>query len=298
MSVKILSQTADQLRGKTIHFVNLRQMSEDIKAWSSELPDDLVAVAGIPRSGILPAAQLALHRNIHLITLDDLKAGKQPWRSELRRGVPAKQDGCVLIVDDSIDSGDTLHETWKELRASGDFLYGALYFKDEKHASMADFTYKSVPAPRCFEWNLFHCQQMSYACVDLDGVICDDWIDREADDGPGLVRYLDHVQHAKPKFLPKSFPVRAIVTARLEKYRRQTEDWLDRHGVQYNELIMSPHASASQRRAARDNVRHKANAYMRYEDARLFIESDLGQARDIAAETGRPVLCVQTMEVY
>ena len=51
-----------------MNFVSTRQMIEDVWAWSSLLPDDLVAVAGIPRSGLLPAVHLALHRNIHLVS--------------------------------------------------------------------------------------------------------------------------------------------------------------------------------------------------------------------------------------
>ena len=280
-----------------MHFVNYQQMIEDVKHWTQQLPDDLLAVVGIPRSGILPAALLALHFNVHLVTLEALKREETPWRDALRRGVAGKQSGRVLVVDDSVGSGETLRQTRRELQGKGSFLFAALYYR-EPHKSLLDFGYREIPAPRCFEWNLFHCQQMQYSCLDLDGVICADWLDREEESGPGLKRYLDHLKHARPKYLPRTYRVQAIVTARLEKYRPQTETWLRKNGVQYHELIMAPYHTAEARRAAGKNAHRKAEAYLQRREARLFIESDRTQAGEIARLAGRPVLCATTMEMF
>lgn len=280
-----------------MNFVSYNQLLHDIRAWSAELPADLVAIAGLPRSGIVPAAQIALHRNLHLVSIDQLKRGETPWADGLRRNVDSKVNGRVLIVDDSVDSGDTIQRVWQELSPHGDFLYGAVYYKPEGRA-VVDFAYREIPSPRCFEWNLFHSRQMEFSCLDLDGVICEDWLDREADNGPELDVYLNHLANAKPLFLPISYTVDAIVTARLEKYGQQTEAWLSRHGVKYRELIMSSHPSAAARRAARDTIERKASVYASKSDARLFIESDLRQAKGIAERTSRPVLCVENMQMF
>ena len=106
-----------------VNFVSHRQLIDDVRDWSNRLPDDLVAVAGVPRSGLLPALHLALHRNIHLVTLEELAAGERPWQIPLRRFVPAKSTGRVLIVDDSLHSGQTLHTIRARFPDTGDFLF-------------------------------------------------------------------------------------------------------------------------------------------------------------------------------
>ncbi len=63
-----------------MNFVSNRELIDDVRDWSNRLPDDLIAVAGVPRSGLLPALHLALHRNIHLVTLAELAEGERPWQ--------------------------------------------------------------------------------------------------------------------------------------------------------------------------------------------------------------------------
>jgi hypothetical protein len=43
-------------------------------------------------------------------------------------------------------------------------------------------------------------------------------------------RYENFLVNARPKFLPRKYHVKLICTARLEKWRPQTEEWLRRHG--------------------------------------------------------------------
>jgi orotate phosphoribosyltransferase len=280
-----------------MNFVSFQRMLQDVRDWSARLPSDLAAVAGVPRSGLVVASLLALHRNVHLVTLDELRAGARPWTRPLRRGVAARTEGPVLVVDDSINSGATLEVARNDLGRGGRFLFGALYYSDRRAAAHLDFVHRHVPSPRCFEWNVFHCRHVSSACLDLDGVLCEDWTGREEDGEPGRRRYLEHLERARPRFLPTGYPALAIVTSRLETYRRHTEAWLARHGVRYGELVMSPHPSAEARRNAADAALRKAAYYCSRSDARVFIESDPGQARAIAAAAGKPVLCTDTMEM-
>ena len=279
-----------------MNFVSHRQLIDDVRDWSNRLPDDLIAVAGVPRSGLLPALHLALHRNIHLVTLEELRAGERPWQNPLRRFVSAKTAGRVLIVDDSLNSGQTLHAIKSRFPDAGDFLFGAVY-GCESRPDAADFIYRNVPAPRCFEWMLFHSSQIESACLDLDGVLCCDPPYLEEDQGPGLERWRTHLSEAKPKFLPGR-KVTAVVTSRLEKYRPETEAWLRKHHVLYGELVMSPHPTAAARRSAGDHAQRKARYYQQRSDSGLFIESSLLQSREIARSTRKPVLCTETMEMF
>jgi uncharacterized HAD superfamily protein len=257
-----------------------------------------VAVAGIPRSGVLAAALLALERNIHLISLNDVERGSRAWEFPLRRNVPGRKDGRVLVVDDSINSGESIREVWQELHGVPHLIFGAVYYTADASAALVECVFRRVESPRCFEWNVFHSNQMQYTCIDMDGVLCEDFPHREEDNGEGLVRYRKHLAGAAPRFLPTSYPVLAIVTSRLEKYRAETEDWLRRHGIQYGRLMMSPHATAAARREAADQATMKASFYSSAMSARLFIESDPQQAADIATLSRRPVLCVDGMRMF
>ena len=280
-----------------MNFISHAQLLTDVRSWSQQLPDDLVAVAGVPRSGLLPALHLALHRNIHLATLEELRSGATPWRTGLRRGVAAKSDGRVLVLDDSVSSGGTLAAVRRDLRKRSDCLFAAVYRAALEPPAGVDRTFREISHPRCFEWNLFHCDQISLACLDMDGVLCEDWTGREDDQGRNHAAYLRHINGAKPLHLP-TYPVLAIVTSRLEAYRAQTTDWLARHGVRYGELIMSPHDTAAARQWAADHAPRKAAAYTAFPQARLFVESDLQQARTIAGMTGRPALCSTNMQLF
>jgi uncharacterized HAD superfamily protein len=279
-----------------MNFVSHHQMLEDVRAWSSELPTDLIAVAGVPRSGILPAAHLALHRNLHLITIDDLINGRCPWQTPLRRGVPSRGEGRVLVVEDSVNTGDTIGAVRERLKGRSGILYGALY-GNHPFPREVDVVFRHLAHPRCFEWNLFHSNQIEWAYVDMDGVLCADWTGQEEEEGLGWERYQKHLESASPRHLP-SYPVLAIVTSRLEKYRPQTIAWLRRHGVRFRELLMSPHPSIAARRMAQDHALRKAEWYRRRPEARLFVESHPEQACEIWERTGRPVLCTDQMRLF
>lgn len=279
-------------------FVSFRELVEDVRQWSTRLPADLIAVAGIPRSGLIPAALLALHRNIHLVDIQDLKTRAEPWRDRLRRGVEARHAGKVLVLDDAVRSGETLR-MWREKIGIGDNLvYGAVYYSTETDSAGLDCCYRHVRTPRCFEWNWVHCKQLEYMCLDLDGVVCEDWKGREEEAGLGREKYLEHVNHAQPKHLPTTYPVFAIVTSRLEKYRSQTESWLYDRGVEVKHLVMSPHSSVAERRHAADAAARKADFYCRHPHLRLFVESDPKTAQTIARIANRPVLCTETMGMF
>jgi len=280
-----------------MHFISQWQLMSDIREWSSTLPQDIIGVAGIPRSGVLPAVQLALHRNLHLTSIEDLIRGATPWRHALRWNVPEKHDGRVLILDDSINTGGTVRRYRQKLSVpNGRFLFGAVYYR-ELLQDVIEFGFRQVPFPRCFEWMLFHSNHMAHACLDLDGVLCIEPDFREGDSGVGLERWLNHLESAAPLHIP-TLPVLAVVTSRLEKYRSQTEAWLRLHGVRYKHLLMSPYETSRARRAAADHGERKAACYCELSEARLFIESSETQSKQIARFSGKPVLCTDLMELF
>jgi uncharacterized HAD superfamily protein len=135
--------------------------------------------------------------------------------------------------------------------------------------------------------NTFSARQWA---VDLDGVICQLPTDNCESDDEDYWRH--HFETVQPLYLPRLLPVKAIVTSRLEKYRKVTEEWLDRWGVKYSELVMHPADSATKRDS--DPTSHgirKGNWYRNRADVSLFVESELDQAQQIVDISGKLVFC-------
>ena len=146
---------------------------------------------------------------------------------------------------------------------------------------------------RCiFEWNAFHHPQICNSCFDLDGILCVDPTNHENDDGP---RYLEFLRSARPLIVPTQ-RIGHIVSARLEKYRAQTEQWLKDHDIAYGQLHLIDLPSAAERQRLGSHSSHKAKIY-RDTNAILFYESDIKQAREIAHLSGKPVLCIEDMSL-
>jgi orotate phosphoribosyltransferase len=265
-------------------YISYAQLAEDVHQWSRKLPRNLDVVIGVARSGILPATILALHRNIRLTTVDNLKDGR------LFRGGHRDQHKKVLrglVVDDSILTGKSLEAARQKLsHVKGMHLeYGGVYMKP----GLKYLHHKVVPIPRIFEWNWLHHYWLSKACMDIDGVLCRDPTREENDDG---VRYRQFLAAAEPLHLP-TVEVHTLVTSRLEKYREETVRWLHRHGVRYTKLLMHPAKTKKERQLKGDHAARKAKVYSNPE-YQLFVESDDRQAGIINARTKKPVLCTDT----
>ncbi|WP_429283003.1 phosphoribosyltransferase family protein [Paraburkholderia sp. GAS41] len=258
---------------------------------------DVDCVVGVPRSGFVPASILALNLNVPLVHLHDFLAGDTTQTYTRRIGDKhAKLESAghnvlkVLIVDDATSNGVTFGDIRKKFSERGldqrfDIQYMAAYCTPSGRQHVDRFL-EEVPTPRVFEWNLMHHVNTQFYCVDLDGVLCDDPTVDENDDGPG---YEQFCLNARPKFVP-TVPVGAIVTARLEKYRPQTEDWLKRNGVVYRRLVMCNLPTGAERRRLKAHAAMKADVYKTL-GGMLFVESDPEQARTIHLATGKPVFC-------
>jgi len=283
-----------------MNFVSTDQLYQDIVAWERQLPE-FGGVCGIPRSGLFPASYIALRRNIRLVELDSLLTNPEQALSQakLRTSNPIVRynkpySSRILIVDDSTSHESvTIRAIKTQLGDRPEIAYGAVY--RETTQSQVDYYYREIPKPRMFGWNWFRHWELQYALLDMDGVICEDWKSGPEQDQDQ--RFLEHLVKVKPLYLP-DVPVLGIVTSRLERYRELTTQWLAQHNVQYQTLIMHPAKTPEERRQARDHAQRKAAAYRQITQARLFVESDANQAKLIHQETGKPVLCIDTMKVY
>lgn len=282
--------------------MNYRSFShlwEDIKRGLASLQAgrfDLVV--GIPRSGMVPAYIIGLYLNADVTSLDGLLANEAIKRGSTRKARVdlgfAQNAKRILLVDDSISSGESLAKTLTKIPPElRDRITTLAVYSSRPERSDVDMFLEYVPEPRVFEWNIFHRSVLGRSCVDIDGVLCRDPLAAENDDGE---RYIEFLLNAEPLILP-SYKIHSLVTNRLEKYRPQTEAWLLKHGVEYDNLIMVDLPSAAARQKQGGHATHKATYFIE-SGLNFFIESDDKQAREIAKLAKKSVYCVDSTQVY
>lgn len=283
-----------------MEYRTVAQLDDAVVSWLAELPRDIDIVAGVPRSGLLVANLLALHLNVPMTDVAGIVEGRVIQSGARFNGSDARlflsKPRHVLVVDDSVCSGSAMAKVKAQLAAAGlphRITFAAVYMAPEARLDgHVDLYREVVDMPRVFEWNLMHGTVLANSCVDIDGVLCLDPTDEENDDGERYARFL---RDTPPLLLPTA-PVAWLVTSRLEKYRKQTAEWLARHEVRYGGLRMMQYPDMAARRAAQAYARFKADIYVET-GAWLFIESDAALASKIAALSGRSVFCTETREM-
>lgn len=230
-------------------------------------------VVAVPESGRLPAALIGLQTGLPVTDLEALVAPEA-----------APPEGPVLLVDDACLTGATMRAARERLAARHPGLAVhrlAVFCRPEAEAAV-DLALAAAPAEPVFEWSLFRSPLMARTCFDLDGILCGDCPAEDDDDGP---RYRRFLASATPQVVPRH-PVRTVVTARLERYRPETEAWLAANRIAYDRLVMLELDSDAERRRTRPQGRFKAAAYLADPGASLFVESESWQAREIARAAG------------
>ena len=271
-----------------MNFVNLTELTEDSKKLARMIPKQYSGVITIPRSGLIPATVVSLHHNIPLMTVDMFLASES--FGEGRRCLSGVERDSYILIDDSIFGGVSMAEAKKKLGDRKNIDSAAVYISDVA-PDIADFYVRLVKKPRIFEWNLFHHRTLYKTCCDIDGVLCPDPTLEENDDGE---KYIDFIKNTRPLVVPTN-PINTLVTCRLEKYRGLTNEWLNRHGIEYSRLVMMQYKTAKERRAAGGYGAYKAEIYKKSKDCGFFIESDIKQARQIREISKKPVLCTDGM---
>ena len=275
-----------------MQYRTIRDLSDLIRRNLWKIPHDIDLVVGVPRSGMLPASMIALYLNTKFTDLDSFVNGHIYNTGWTRADFLKKSDiHKVLVVDDSIYSGKSIEDVKEKLFVCEgyEFLFFAAFARSES-VGKVDVFCEIIDEDRIFEWNLFHHSLLSYSCMDIDGVLCcDPEID---DDGPS---YLNFLETAKPLFIPTS-PVDTLISCRLEKYRKQTEEWLSKYSIRYNKLIMLDLPDKESRVKWGKHGEYKGEYYKGCSNS-LFIESSYLQAFKIAQIAHKPVICLETNEL-
>lgn len=302
LGVKIISYNRkNKISSRSLHgakYVNYKTYNDlalDIKHNIHKIPDNIDLVVGIPRSGMIPAYIIGLALNRKVCSVQEFLTGNTGNKG-FTRSVTERDIKNILVVDDTVNSGMSIQKI-KELLAPEaskyNFFFMAVYASDEKSTAFVDAYMKKLSLPRIFQWNYMYHEATSNACYDMDGVLCIDPTEEENDDGEN---YINFIKNARPLYQP-NHEIGYIVTSRLEKYRKETEEWLEKHSVKYKKLYML-NATAEERRQLRLHSKYKAKIYKQIKESRLFIESDPDQAREIAEMTGKRCICCSNDLMY
>ncbi len=248
-------------------------------------------VLGLPRSGMFPASMIAMWLNLPLYFLDP-QGNLLPMSGATKFGGVRMLDhkgsnGRLLVVDDTVYSGKAMKNIKSKLLED---VYSCAVYVKPASKDVIDFYAKELNHPHLLEWNLFNCTYIQDSLLDFDGILCPNVPFEILEDEEKHKNWLFNV---KPFYhrLPKS-KCKGIVTARFERYRGITEDWLKRYGVKYESLTMMPNEMEEER--LRDHVEtsstYKAKHFVK-SDAKFFIESEVAEAVRIRNKSGKFVIC-------
>lgn len=280
-----------------INFRSFNNLHQTIKENISKIPKDIDLVVGIPRSGLLVANLISLSINKPLVDLDGFTKGKifgggLRLSKKLLNFTKIKK---VLVIDDSLNSGASLEEAKEKIRKSNidkEIIYGIVYLKPGQEDKV-DIYFEHCSMPRVFEWNLFHHDILNRSCVDIDGILCRDPSNKENDDGK---RYLHFIKNVKPKISP-TVEISHLVTCRLEKYRGETIDWLNKNNIKYKNLEMMQYKTKEERIRDGNHAKFKAEKYLE-SNTDLFIESNSIQAKEIFNLTKKDVYSFEDSTMF
>jgi uncharacterized HAD superfamily protein len=253
---------------------------------------DFDVIVHLPRSGTIPASLLATYLKRPFASVDEYCAGIVNTRKAVYETLHK-----ILIVDDSIATGGQLKNAMERIMAVRPethilslCVYGVPRPDRVQEATMVLSTHRDKDY--VYPWFLWKTANVKHYAFDMDGVLCRECSKEEDDEG---ANYKKFIAEADLKF-HTDFELGAIITGRLEKYRPQTEAWLQRHGFKYRRLIMGPWKNNAQRREY-DAARWKAKEYKKSKYT-LFVESSDRESKIISLQTGRTVFCIESQKVY
>lgn len=254
-----------------------------------KLPPNVAGVVAVPRSGMLPAAVLATHLHLPLLTLDGQPRPVGTGHRGRTLAYGGDPRGPLLVVDDTVYGGGAMGRA-RAMMGGRPALYAAVYVRPEvRH--VVNYFARLLPSPHLLEWNWANNGPFAGFCknrwaykggmaCDFDGVLCHD----EHSGGP----------RGEPLWLPRTHAAKLIVTGRLEKHRAGTETWLRRWGVKWHRLEMFPTGEPwSEMNVAAFKARH-----FRASPLGFFVESCPAQAQRIFELAGKPVICPRAGRVY
>jgi orotate phosphoribosyltransferase len=272
-------------------YVTTDDLIRDALSLTTRLPP-IRRVFGVARSGMIPAAAIACAMSAELWTIDIHSRKIREAGTGFRMGaVAVPDDAPSLIVDDSAYTGRSLEDAAAAVSALDCRPLKCAVYTSPKMTRKLDL-FAAVLREHVFEWNVGAAPYSDSLGFDLDGILCRDFTEAEDDDGP---RYLETMRSIRPSPIRIRRPA-SIITARLERYRAETEAWLRRHGHAWRSLDLGPWSSPAER-TFEAIVEWKAERIVS-RNLSTFVESCPHLALALHQRTGRTVACPATRELH
>ena len=282
-----------------MNFKTYADLSKDVKLNLHKIKkENFDLIVGIPRSGMIPAYMIALSLNLNCTTIqgyinnEKLKHGQT---RQVAKGISYPWEASkVLVVDDSIATGMSLTSLKKSIPAElMQKLTFLAFYSSKPTRDEVDILISYVPNPRVFEWNIFHHPMLGDALLEMEGILCKD---PSNDHIKSKEAYLDYITNEETFIIP-NHRIHSIVTRRNEKYRSQTEAWLKKNKVEYDNLIMDASPENGRMMNTKASTQLKVLHYKK-SDSKLFFESDPNVARKICKLTSKAVYCFGDNRMY
>ncbi len=242
---------------------------------------------------MIPAYMIGFLKNLQVVSINEFISGNIFKFGER----PLKMAGKnIIVVEDTCYSGKSINkckELLDDMKDKYNIKYMAVYTTYEGEHNL-DISLSYLVTPRMFQWNYLNHVNIERSCFDMDGVLCQDPAEEQNDDGE---KYIEFIKNARPLYIPK-YKIKAIVTSRLEKYRKYTEDWLKSNNVMYEKLYMLNLPDKEARIKHNAHASFKAKIFNKLKNTLYFYESDRNQAYKIFQLTGKTSICVTTDEIF
>ena len=287
----------------SIRFSTVSSLVDDIK--KHLLPKlaklEIKGVVGIPRSGMLPATLCALWLNVPMYSVAEdgslhLMSNASGFGG-LRMSNFKERQGAILLIDDTLSSGGSMKEALESIKTDEKIITCAVY-ANPKNIEKIDVYGIDLHHPYILDWCFFNTSYMEKSYLDFDGILSPDVPSNIANDESKYVEYMANVAPIQHR-LPRLYKIKGIVTARLEKYRKVTEWWLDKHEIEYEELHMFPTERQQERDAnhIEESSSFKSDIYKK-SDAFIFVESHKLEAKKIHEKSGKVVICPDDERIW
>lgn len=236
-------------------------------------------IVGIPRSGMIPAFIIANYLNKECCDLETFINKCQLNNNTKTKTVDVQK---VLLVDDSIASGESLAKSLKQIPSNKHYKVTTLcIYSTEKERNDVDLFLEHIPGLGIFEWNILHSFMVKNSCVNMEGVLCEEPTDKQINIKGS---YLEYINIAKVVNRPTG-KISYIITERPEKYRSETEEWLYNHSIKYDKLIMGINGS------------YELAKVFKKSGKLILFEKNYIKAKKIHSITKRAVFCTETNEL-
>lgn len=265
-------------------FFTLNDLVIMTREWVKTFEKNYDLIVGIPRSGLFVANTIGLMLGKPVTTPDRLIKGEPPF---YRKGLSHKTDN-ILLVDDSISSGRTMAKN-SNLLAYHNIAHDVGVVFTTTSAIHTDTFYRITGKHRIFEWNMMHTKYYK-AGFDMDGVLCENCPETAKDN---IEEYKKWIVNAKPYLIP-SYKIDVIISNRLELFRTETEDWLERNNVHYDKLVLWDTDWNKRTGLYQKNKKKQIDIY----PIDVFFESSLVQAKYIYQTCSIPVICIDSMVMF